>query len=131
MDNSNPSEQSVGGEPEAGGTIYVDLRGGRGKRTKKRRYSKNVKDVQKASRHLNRGLDRIAGAVHDGVRQWRKDWDRSAAKKRDGAIKDAPENITRALAVTARRSSWAPVDVAKALRKTRLYRQVVKALTRF
>lgn len=114
------------GEAEAG-PVYIDMRGKKGK---KRRYSRNVRDLQRAARPLNRGLERFASAVADSAVKWRKDWDRSAEKKRDGALKDAPENAARAMARVVRGSSWVPVDAAKALRQTRLYRQIVRALTR-
>jgi hypothetical protein len=113
-------------EVEAG-PVYIDMRGKSGK---KRRYSRDARDLQRAARPLNRGLERFTSAVAESATQWRKDWDRSAEKKRDGALKDAPENAARAIARVVRGTSWVPVDAAKALRQTRLYRQLVRALTR-
>lgn len=121
-----PTPKPAQGEAEAG-PVYIDLRSKSGK---KRRYSRDVRDLQRAARPLNRGLERLTSALADGAVKWRKDWDRSAEKKRDGALKDAPENAARAIARVVRASSWVPVDAAKALRQTRLYRQLVRALTR-
>lgn len=122
----NDTKEAPVGEA-AGGAVYIDMRD---KKDKERRYSRNARDFQRAARPLNRGLERFTVALADGAARWRKDWDRSAEKKRDGALKDAPENAARAFARVVRGSSWVPVDAAKALRQTRLYRQLVRALTR-
>jgi hypothetical protein len=88
----------------------------------KRKYSRRLKRVQKLERSFSKGLHRLARATEKGVATWRKRTDRSAGKKRDGAIKDAPVNYAKAVSRAAPEAARSLVDLAKGLPKPRLGR---------
>lgn len=82
---------------------------------KKRKYSKQLKGLQQFERGLSKAMNRIASSVDEGLRVWRKSSDKSARKKRDGAIRDALKNYARAAGKQVRIASWATIDLAKAV----------------
>ena len=93
----------------------------------KRKYSKGLRGVQEFERHAARALHRIVRSVDDGLEKWRAATDRSARKRRDGAIRDALENSAGALEVQMRGLSRVPVDVARAVRSLKV-RKIVRRL---
>ena len=86
----------------------------------KKRYSRRLKGAQKLERGFSKGLHRLARATEKGVETWRKSSDRSARKKRDGALKDAPVNYARAVSHATAEAADGLVDLAKRLPKLRL-----------
>ena len=82
---------------------------------RKRKYSRNLGAVQEAERAASKAAERVAGAVEKGLSTYRKKRDRSAGKKRDGALRDFAGNASRGMAKTLREASRAPADLAKAL----------------
>jgi len=98
----------------------------RGKKRKKkkgkRRYSRRLKATQKLERGVSKAQRRLASAVLRGVDKWRSDRDRSARKRKDGAVRDSVKNAMRALGKTLSVAAKAPgdfVDVAKPKLRTR------------
>jgi len=87
---------------------------------RKRKYSSGVRPIAEIERGVSRVLDRLATAVEEGIYEWRKGSDRSARRKRDGALRDAPQNLAMAVSRTIRVASRAPVDAAKVIPKLRL-----------
>jgi len=87
---------------------------------RKRKYSEGIRPFAEIERGASRVLDRLASAVEEGIYEWRKEGDRSARRKRDGALRDAPENLAKAFSRTLRVASRAPVDAAKVIPKLRL-----------
>jgi hypothetical protein len=95
--------------------IVIDKRKKQKKR-KKRKYSKERKDAQVSGRAMTRGMERIARALADGMSDYRERSDKSARKKRDGALKDGPDNWSKAMRKAMRRSRKADKDITKAMR---------------
>ncbi|MGD0434610.1 MAG: hypothetical protein ABSA58_26330 [Acetobacteraceae bacterium] len=93
----------------------------------KRKYSKGLRGVQEFERHATRALQRVVQSVDEGLEEWRAATDRSARKRRDGAVRDALENSAGALEVQIRVLSEVPVDVARAVRSLRV-RKIVRRL---
>jgi hypothetical protein len=85
------------------------------KKNKKLKYSRGLKDLQKSSRSLTKISVRLARANARGMQTYLKASDKSARKKRDGAMRDFGVNVAKGLGKSLRLSSRVPVDMAKAL----------------
>ena len=104
--------------------IVIKLRGNK----KKRKYTRGTKDVQRLERGVTKASRRLSRAVASGFATYEKKRNKSSRKKRDGAIRDAIENWTRAYGRAIRKGSDAPYDVAKALNTKRLSRPIRDAI---
>ena len=82
---------------------------------KKRKYSRGLKEVQQNGRSLAKVSDDLARSLAKGVRTFRKASDKSARKKRDGAMKDLGLNLAKGLSKSLRASSAVPEDLARAM----------------
>lgn len=77
------------------------------------RYSKRLKGTQRAERKLTKAHRSMSEAVLTGIDAWDRNRDKSAWKKRDGAVKDAVENFTKAYAKSLHRASSVPRTLIK------------------
>jgi hypothetical protein len=89
---------------------------------RKKKYSRGLKTAQRFERGLSKGAHRFARATETALATWRKYSDRSARKKRDGAIRDAPLNYAKAVSRAAPEAARVLVDLAKGLPRLRLPR---------
>lgn len=130
-DAQQPSKESAtapktakptGPAPVVDAVIRVDVHR---KRKRKRKYSRGLKDVQRWERGLAKGSRRVGRAVSAGLDRYFDRRERSSYKKRDGAIRDALKNWSKALGKTMRKASDAPYDVTKAF-DTKSVRRTVK-----
>lgn len=94
---------------------------------RKRKYSKNLRGVQKFERNASKALLRVTRSVEAGIREWREETDRSAQRRKDGALRDAPENLAKAVGKQLRVASRAPEDLVRAVRSLRI-RKIVRRL---
>ena len=92
------------------------------KKRGKKRYSKGKKDVQILERGFSRSLERVADAVGDGLGRYRRRRNRSANRKKDGAIKDFVKNVGRGTEKALRTGSKAPTDLTRRVTWKRLKR---------
>ena len=92
---------------------------------KKRRYSKGLGDLQRSLRGMNKLSARSSRAMFKGVDALRKASDKSAEKKRDGALRDLAKNLGKATSKSLKASSRIPEDMGKLL-NTRSTRRAVK-----
>lgn len=81
----------------------------------RRRYSKKFKDLQKLERGVSKAAHRVASSIEEGLRVWRQSSDKSARKKKDGALRDALKNFAKATGKQVRVASWAAVDLVDAI----------------
>ncbi|GAB4579388.1 MAG: hypothetical protein Fur0022_21260 [Anaerolineales bacterium] len=95
------------------------------KSKKKRRYSKGLGDLQRGLRGMTKISARSAKAIFKGVDALREASDKSAEKKRDGALRDLAKNLGKATSKSLRTSSRIPEDLGKLL-NTRSTRRAVK-----
>jgi hypothetical protein len=96
------------------------------KRSKgKRKYSRNVKDPQKLEVDASRAAHRLARAVADGFSEYRSERNKSARRKRDGAIKDAVRNTGRGLSEAIDTAARAPRDLTQRATTKRLSRLLI------
>jgi Family of unknown function (DUF6312) len=135
-DESEPTKKAahkappVASEPQrveaSAGAFVVDVKK---KKRKKRKYSRGLKDVQRAGRRVSKANRRIARAVASGFAEFYRKSDRSSRKRRDGLIRDFNVNLSKGLSKSLRRSSWTPVDFAEAF-DTKSMRRTTKQVAR-
>lgn len=101
------------------------------KKRKKPKYSRNLRDLQKLERASSKAQLRLARAVVNGLKVWDKRRNKSASKRRDGAVRDALINSAWALGRVMRDASRGPVDFVEEIRpQLPTARQVAKRLRR-
>jgi hypothetical protein len=101
---------------------------------KKLKYSKGLGEFQRADRALSKASVRISRAIADGFATYQKRSEKSAEKQRDGAIKDAVQNWSKAFSKVTTRAGKAPYALAKAMNTRRMQRRardLVRMLTPF
>jgi len=108
--------------------IVYERKKKKGKRKKK--YSRGLKEPQRLEKGISRAAERIADAVADGFSEYRDRRDKSAGKKRDGAIKDAARNVGRGLEEAIGTAAKVPTDLTKRVSYRRLTRMVPLPLFR-
>ena len=86
----------------------------RKKKKRKKRYSKGFGDIQIMERHLTRASHRMVQAIEEGITTYRKARNKSARKKRDGAIVDFVPNVAKGTGKTLRTASLVPYDLVRA-----------------
>ncbi len=84
------------------------------KKKRRRKVSRELRDVEQVERHLSRAAQRTARAVAAGLDTYRRCRRRSAKRKRDGAFRDLPRNAAAGMAETLRVVSRVPIDLAEA-----------------
>lgn len=84
-------------------------------RKKKRKVSRELEDLQRWERRASKAAHRLARAVERGMATYRRRRDRSASRKRDGALRDLPVNVAEGMAASLREASRLPVDLARGL----------------
>lgn len=85
------------------------------KKRKKRRYSSRFKVPGRAEFGVSKAAKRLANAVSDGLDTYVRRSNRSARKRRDGALKDLVKNSTRGVGKTLRKTTKVPRALTKAL----------------
>ncbi len=98
---------------------------------KKRRYSRGLR----ASQELERGVSNAAATFSDGLAQafktYRKRSRSSSENKRDGAIRDAVKNWTKAYGEGMKIASDAPYEFVKTIDRGKTSRQIRDAVKMF
>jgi len=80
-------------------------------------------------RGASNASQRLARAVELGFDNWRRERDRSAEDRRDGALKNALKNGVFAVGTTIKEASWASSDFFRGLgRKRDPRRMLLRAL---
>jgi hypothetical protein len=103
------------------------------KKKKKKKYSRGLEDLQRTGRGLTRVSSRIARSVFKGMKAFRKASDKSAGKKRDGALRDLVLNMGKASSKSLRVVSGVPRDLTKALNRRggrRVMRRQLRVMSR-
>ena len=89
--------------------------GKKSKKRKGRRYSSRLDEIQRLERGSSKAARRLAKAVDRGLGVWAKNRNKSALKKRDGAVRDSLRNCSKAIRRTMIVASEAPADVVDAV----------------
>jgi hypothetical protein len=99
---------------------------------KKRRYSFGLGTVQHLERGVTRSLETVSKGVARTFSEYSERSDKSARKKRDGALRDGIENWTKALSKGMRIAGDAPYDFVKNVNRgsgSKQVRDTVRLLT--
>jgi len=81
------------------------------KRKKKRRYSRGLGDFGRTTRGLTRASARAARAYSEGYDAFSRASDKSARKKKDGALRDLGKNMRKAARRSLRVADRIPGDL--------------------
>ena len=103
------------------------------KKKKKKRYSRGLRDLQQTGRGLSKVSTRLTRSVYKGMQEFRKATDKSASKKRDGALRDLGLNMGKSASKSLRISSRIPLDIAKAMNRRsrrRILRRQLSVMSR-
>jgi len=91
----------------------------------KRRYSRGTQDFQIIERRLVKSARRLTVAIQKGIDTYLTERDRSADRKRDGALVDLIPNVGEGISIALRKASPVVSDLSRAF-YTRRTRRVVK-----
>jgi len=95
------------------------------RKRRKRRYTRGVRDVQTTNRGFVKASRRLVRAVARGMSTYLKESDKSARKKRDGAMRDFNLNVADAIGTSLRQASGITADLARSL-NTRGWRRSMR-----
>jgi hypothetical protein len=117
------AEQEMAPAPEAPLTtpIVVEI----DRKRRKKRYSRGLRDLQTTNRGLTRASRRLVQAVDEGMTRYLKESNRSARKRRDGALRDYGLNVADAIGEGLREASGIAPDLARTF-NTRGWRKSVR-----
>jgi hypothetical protein len=99
---------------------------------KKRRYSAGLGTIQHLERGVARSLETVSKGVARTFSEYSERSDKSARKKRDGALRDGIRNWTKALSKGMRVAGDAPYDFVKQVNRgpgSKQVRDTVRLLT--
>ena len=94
---------------------------------KKKKYSRGLKELQVWDRNFAKSVQKLGRAVDRGLTRYMKLQDKSARKRRDGALKSYSKDATRGLQKMIRESTKALPAVRDAAVPKRVERQIRKA----
>ena len=95
--------------------------------------SRGMKPLMEFERGFAKASARVSKAVAKGYAEYLERRDRSAERRRDGALRDAPRNFSSAAGKTMKVASRAPFDFAdefSSKRATKRVRRAVRAVSR-
>jgi hypothetical protein len=102
-----------------------------GKRKAKRGSSRPARRLEDIERRISKAMRRVTKAVNRGMAEYQNQRDKSASKRRDGALVDVYENVSRGVSRAVSESSPLLVDLSKAFNTKRSRRRLRKTLRRF
>lgn len=77
--------------------------------------SKRRRRMHKVERGMSKALHRYADALVKGVKRYDELSEKSASKKKDGAVKDYGKNLYKAMKLSMKQSKKAPKSLMKAI----------------
>jgi len=98
---------------------------------RKRRTSGGLDTIQKVERGMTRSLERVSKGVARMFSDYSKRREDSSREKRDGALRDAIENWSKAMSKGMRVASKAPNDFVKEVNRGRQSKRLRKTVRAF
>jgi hypothetical protein len=98
------------------------------KKSARRVSSRAARRLDDIERRFSRAVRRVSRAAEHGVTEYTDRRDRSAERRRDGALVDLYENVAHGLSVGISEASPAVVDVARAFNSSGVRRQIRRVL---
>jgi hypothetical protein len=108
----------------------VDLTKKKGRKSAKRGSSANTRRLEDIERRVSKAGRRVARSLYHGVDEYVDARDKSARRRRDGALVDMYENVSRGVSKAVSEASPALVDVAKAFNTRKSRRSIRRTLKR-
>jgi hypothetical protein len=102
------------------------------KKKKKRRFSQGLRTLQDVERGVTVSMRTVSAGVARVLSEYTERSEKSSRKKRDGALRDAIENWTKAMSKGMRVGGKAPYDFVKAVNSeggSKPLRDTIKLLT--
>jgi transketolase len=96
---------------ETGRPIVLEYK--KKKNRKNKRYSAGLGDAQRLEEGMSKATRRLAQAVARGTDTYHKERQKSARRKRDGAIRDFVPNMAEGISTSLREASSVPADLAR------------------
>ena len=122
----DPSSDKTSAYPVAGLAKVVGSKRKSGKKRGSSRASRRLIDVENRA---SKAVRRVTKAVNRGVGTYLDKRDKSARKRRDGALVDVYENASVGAAEAIANASPVLTDIAKALNTRRLRKRIKKVLS--
>jgi len=125
-DSSDPQQAPA---PTAGGppplwTTPIVLQRSKGRKKRKKKYSRGTKGFQRLFLGFGSAGQRIATGFSRGAKNWVRRSKRSRRKKRDGIVRDAFSNVSRGIRKSSNDISKAPNEITKRFNTRRGWRMV-------
>jgi hypothetical protein len=98
---------------------------------KKRRYSSRMRGAQQIERGVSRAAASVGNAVAATFNSYKDRSRTSSFKKRDGAVRDALRNWTKAYSKGMKEASDAPYELVKSVNTSKAGRQIRDAVKMF
>ena len=98
---------------------------------KKKGSSRASRRLEDIDQRLSKSVHRVTKAVNEGVTTYMDQRDKSARKRRDGAVVDSYQNVAQGVSRTLAESSPVITDIAKAINTRRLRKRIRKILRGF
>jgi hypothetical protein len=93
---------------------------------KKKKYSTNRRTVQELEVGVTDSVRRLSKAVKDGLDTYIEERDKSARKKKDGAIRDLLRNQSKAMRKGLSIAAEAPADLMDTIADLKVIRRLTK-----
>lgn len=100
------------------------------KRKKRKKYSRGTKGFQRLFLGVASAFEKSSRGFRDGARTWVRRSKRSSRKKKDGLIRDAFSNASKAIRKGSKQVSRAPEEITKRFNTRRGWR-MVRVITPF
>jgi len=114
LDGEATAETAHSARFDAGRPIVLKLKKSKNK-SRKYRYSRGLRDIQKSEGNLARVVKKAARSASKGASEYDRQRRKSASKKRDGAVRDFLPNVGLAMSEALGEASDIPTDVSKML----------------
>jgi hypothetical protein len=98
---------------------------------KERKYSKGTQSAQELGRGVNKAAADLASAVSTALETYRERANESSYDKKDGMIKDAIENLSKAVGEGLKKAADAPYDLVKTVSRGKGGKQLRKTAKMF
>ena len=108
-----------------GAPVVVVYKAKKGKKRGSSQASRRLEDIED---RVSKSMRRVSKAVNRGVGTYRDKRDKSARKRRDGALLDSYENAAVGVSEALADSSPVLSDIAKAVNTKRLRKRLRKAI---
>lgn len=95
---------------------------------KKRRYSRGLRVSQELERGVSRAAATFSDAIAETFKTYKKRSSNSSFNKRDGAVRDAIKNWTKATSEGMKTASDAPYEFVKSINRGRASRRIRDAV---